>query len=102
MLWTLFVLDFDVTYNNEDWDSSGVQPSVYLIPLKDQREVERCTVMAGEVFANDKETCLCIGDYFERFLDSSNISYRLVGNIDLTFGERQVDYLVDYIPRESV
>ena len=37
MVWTLFVLDMDVTYDNESEDSAGVQPFVYLIPLDKQR-----------------------------------------------------------------
>lgn len=30
------------------------------------------------------------------------LTLKPVGSIDLTFGERQVDYLANYIPREIV
>ena len=35
-------------------------------------------------------------------MKNSNCDFRRVGSIDLTFAERQVDYLADYIPREIV
>lgn len=102
MVWTLFVLDFDATYDNEDPDSPGVQPTVYLIPLARQREVEHCAGMATQAFWQDTVSDLCIGDHFEAQLNDREIPYKIVGTIDLTFGERQVDYLADYIPREIV
>lgn len=45
MMWTLFVLDFDGTYNNEYKEDCGARPEVYQIPLDRQREVES---LAGE------------------------------------------------------
>ena len=45
MMWTLFVLDFDGTYDNKYKESYGVRPEVYQIPLDRQREVEG---LAGE------------------------------------------------------
>ena len=36
---------------------------------------------------------MCIGDYFEEWLDDEQIDYRRVGDIDLTFGERFGAYL---------
>lgn len=39
---------------------------------------------------------------FEELCEQNGIKVKLVGDIDLTFGERQVDYLADYIPREIV
>lgn len=45
MMWTLFVLDFDGTYNNEYKEGYGARPEVYQIPLDRQREVES---LAGE------------------------------------------------------
>lgn len=38
-MWTLFVLDFDGTYNNEYKEGYGARPEVYQIPLDRQREV---------------------------------------------------------------
>lgn len=104
MTWTLFVLDMDGTYNNEPEDSAGVQPSVYLIPLDRQKDVEHYAAMASQDFHSEKniELGLCIGDYFEEWMLNNRIDFKRVGSIDLTFGERQMDYLADYIPREIV
>ena len=104
MVWTLFVLDMDGTYNNEKLDSVGVQPFVYLIPLDKQREVERYAREASQDFHSEEniELGLCIGDYFEEWMSNNGINFKPVGSIDLTFRERQEDYLVDYIPREIV
>lgn len=104
MVWTLFVLDFDGTYDNEEPDLAGVQPSVYLIPLDRQRDVEHYAAMASQDFHSEEneKLGLCIGDYFEEWMSNNGVEFKSVGSIDLTFGERQVDYLADYIPREIV
>lgn len=103
MVWTLFVLDFDGTYSCEAGDELGVQPSVYLVPENKIEEVQQCAYDAGQKFGNDNELSTdCIGDYFEGFMEEQEIPYQEVGTIDLTFGERQTDYLADYIPREIV
>ena len=103
-VWTFFVLDFDGTYDNESPDSDGVQPMVYLIPLNRQSDVEHYARMAHDDFHSDKngELGLTIIEYFEEWMENNDCDYRRVGEIDLTFGERQVDYLTDYIPREVV
>lgn len=103
-MWTLFVLDFDGTYDNEELGSDGVQPIIYLIPLERQRDVEHYAAMAHDDFHSDKncEFGSTIADYFEEWMGNNDCDFRIVGNIDLTFGERQVDYLADYIPREIV
>lgn len=102
MIWTFFVLDFDGTYHIEPMELNGVQPTVYLIPLEKQKTVENCAMMASMEFNNEKESCWFIGDYFEAKLKEKGIPFKLVGDIDLTFGERQVDYIADYIPRVIV
>lgn len=104
MIWTFFVLDMDATYDNEELDSVGVQPFVYLIPLDRQRDVEHYAAMASQDFwsKENEKLSLCIGDYFEEWLSNNGVEFKPVGSIDLTFGERQVDYLADYIPREIV
>lgn len=103
MVWTLFVLDFDGTYSLEAEDEPGVQPMVYLIPENKIVETQKCAFDAGMKFGyNDELDSGCIGDYFEEFMNEQEIPFKEVGNIDLTFGERQVDYLADYIPREIV
>lgn len=104
MVWTLFVLDMDGTYNDEETDSAGVQPFVYLIPLDRQKDVEHYAREAHKDFHSEEnaELGLCIGDYFEEWMNNNGVEFKPVGSIDLTFGERQVDYLADYIPREIV
>lgn len=103
MIYTLFVLDFDGTYDIEPMESNGVEPLVYLIPLDRQLDVERCAREASHDFnTNEDNCCWCIGDYFEHKLKENGITFKEIGSIDLTFGERQEDYLADYIPREVV
>lgn len=103
MVWTFFVLDFDITYDMEDGFSNGVQPLVYLIPLDRQRDVEHYARMARDDFhANKNIEEWTIADCFEEWMWNNNCDFKVVGKIDLTFGERQVDYLADYIPREIV
>lgn len=104
MIWTFFVLDMDGTYDNEKPDSVGVQPLVYLIPLNRQRDVEHYAGMASQDFNSEKnkELDLCIGDYFEEWMSNNGVEFKVVGSVDLTFEERQVDYLANYIPREIV
>ena len=104
MVWTLFVLDFDRTYDNEEMDCTENQPTVYLIPLDRQRDVEHYARMAHNDFHSEEngELGLTITDYFEEWMENNDCDYRRVGKIDLTFGERQVDYLAHYILREVV
>ena len=103
MVWTLFVLDLDRTYDMEDDFSNGVQPLVYLIPLDRQRDVEHYARMAHNDFHTNKNVEeWAIADCFEEGMENNNCDFKVVGKIDLTFGERQVDYLADYIPREIV
>lgn len=103
-VWTFFVLDFDGTYDNEDSDSNGVQPIVYLIPSNKERDVEHYARMAHNDFHSDEngELGLTITDYFEEWMGNNNCDYRRVGAIDLTVKERKTNYLADYIPGEIV
>lgn len=102
--WTFFVLDFDVTYDIEERGSNGTQPLVYLIPMEKQLEVERYARMTHDDFHSEEnsELGLTITECFEELMDNNGIEYKLVGEIDLTFEERQVDYIADYIPRAIV
>lgn len=98
-MYTLFVLDYDATYNSEN----GVNPSVYLIPMDKQLLVERLAKKAVEEFTKITSTWVGIGDYFEASLEENNIRYQYIGSIELlAFEERQKDYLAEYIPREVV
>lgn len=99
MIRTLFVLDFDGTYDNEEEGGYGVTPSVYLIPLDKQIEVEKIAYAASKEFHdNVDESGECIGDLFEHRLKTKGIEFQLVGGLDIPFEERETDYLADYIP----
>lgn len=102
MMWTLFVLDFDGTYNHEYKEGYGVRPEVYQIPLDKQREIESLAGEATRRFHSSADLQEPIGGIFKGLLEEHNIKYHYVGKLKIRFGERQVDYLADYIPREIV
>lgn len=100
MIRTLFVLDFDGTYDFEEEGSYGVEPLVYLIPLDKQIEVERIADAAHNEFhmnADRSDMCMCIGDLFEEGLRAQGIEFQQVGSLHIPFEERQDEYLTDHI-----
>ena len=56
MKWTLFVLDFDKTYDNEIKDEFGVQPIVYLIPKDKIKDVRHYAEQAHNDF-HSEDSC---------------------------------------------
>lgn len=102
MIWTLFVLDYDGTYSCEREEYYGVRPSVYQIPLDKQKEVEVFAKRASKDFHESEDVCESIGDIFEGLLEENDIKYHCVGDLKIRFGDRQKDYLAEYIPREVV
>lgn len=98
---TYFTLDFDGTYSNEEPDSNGVEPLVYAVPQSRLAEVERLATESGQEF-NDSECDNCIGDIFEHKMIDAGITFQCIGALDLSFEERQVDYLADYLPHVVV
>lgn len=100
IIWTFFVLDFDGTYDNEPNDVYGIRPSVYLVPEERLVDVQKCAFNAGQMFHKEKTNY--IGGCFENLMEELKIPYKFVGYLDITFGERKVDYLSDSIPREVV
>lgn len=102
MMWTLFVLDFDGTYGNKHDEDYGLKPEVYQIPMDKQRDVESLAGEATRRFHLCTDVCEPIGDIFKGLLEEHNIKYHYVGELKIRFGERQVDYLADYIPKEIV
>lgn len=100
-MYTLLVIDFDVTYDLEPEDEFGVEPAVYLIPLNKQKEVEKTAEKARDIFyeTNSGSTIL---DIFERLLNKKGVKYQYIGDLKITFGERQTDYLPDYLPKVVV
>lgn len=102
MKWTLFVLDFDGTYDNESKNPNGVQPMVYLVPQDKLRDIRYYAQQAHNDFHSDDSSDLCIGDYFEEWLGNNNVDFKRVGSLDLTFEERRGIYLDENIPIECV
>lgn len=92
MTWTLFVLDFDETYDFEEEESYGVEPMVYLIPEYRALEVSEFASKAKEKF-HDENNGMCIGDLFEEELETKGIEFQLVGSLHIPFEERQCDYI---------
>ena len=101
MVRTLFVLDFDGTYDFEEEGSYGVEPLVYLVPEDRMFEIELAAIKASANF-HLEESDMCIGDLFEKELEAKGIEFQQVGSLHIPFEERQEDYLADYIPREIV
>ena len=64
-------------------------------------EVERLATESGQDF-NDSDTDDCIGDIFERKMIDAGITFQCIGSLDLSFEERQMDYLADYLPHVVV
>ena len=103
-IYTFLVLDFDGTYDMEPKDSYEVEPSVYLIKEKDQLKAERLARKASKAF-NDTEGDdwgTPMGELFEQYMKEENIFFQLIGELRIPFGERQTDYLPDYLPRVVV
>lgn len=100
-MYTLLIIDFDGTYDMEPEDEVGVEPAVYLIPLNKQKEVEKIAEKAHDIFheTNSGSTIL---DIFEGLLNKKGVKYQYIGDLNITFGERQTDYLPDYLPKVVV
>lgn len=98
---TYFTLDFDGTYDNEEPDSNGVEPLVYAVPQSRLEEVEHLATESGQEF-NDSDCDDCIGDIFEHKMIDAGITFQCIGSLNLSFAERQVDYLADYLPHVVV
>lgn len=102
MVYTILVLDFDGTYNNEPIDGKGVEPAVYIIEESSIRKTECLADTASRRFMEDTEDTDPIGEIFEALLEENHIRWSYVGSIDLSYGERQRDYISDGIPRVIV
>lgn len=99
--WTIFILDYDGTYDNEEDDTYGIRPMAYLIPEENVDEVKDYANKAHNDF-HDGDSCDCIGDFFESYLTENGIDYREIGELDLLFEERTGDYLSENIAMEIV
>ena len=102
MKWNLFILDFDDTYDNEQEYDYGVKPLVYLVPTERLNDVRHYAKEAHRDFHSDDTCSMCIGDYFEEWMDNNGVDYRIVGELNLTFGERCGEYISTEIEMEVV
>lgn len=100
--WTFFVLDFDDTFDNEEQDSLGCAPLVFMVPEDQIDAVKYLAYDAHDAFHEDIDGSTCIGDYFTDFLDKNKIPYMLVGMIPLPFIKRSCNYLADDIHTVSI
>ena len=103
-IYTLLILDFDGTFDSEPDDSYEMEPLVYQIKAGEQLRAQHCAMKASSTFNNPKndDWDTPIAELFERYMEEENLFYRLVGELHVTFGERQESYLPDYIPRVIV
>lgn len=93
MKFKLFVLDFDETYSDDTEESIGVAPSVYLVDAAKIDKVAECARFAAGEFHSDPDGVVTIGDLFEEGLEGARVTYCSVGNLEITVGQRQGDYL---------
>ena len=91
----LFLLDLDETYGQEEADSYGVEPVLYL--LRDPAgQAEQIAIHAVHTF-HDKENDVPIGDLFESGLKENRIPFEQIYTFQIPFGERSGKYLEDHI-----
>lgn len=91
----LFLLDLDETYGQEEADSYGVEPVLYLI-CDPAGKAEQIAIQAVHTF-HDKENDVPIGDLFESGLKENRIPFEQIYTFQIPFGERSGKYLEDYI-----
>lgn len=91
----LFLLDLDETYGQEEADSYGVEPVLYLI-CDPAGKAEQIAIHAVHTF-HDKENDVPIGDLFEYGLKKNRIPFEQIYTFKIPFGERSQKYLEDHI-----
>ena len=100
--WTFFVLDFDDTFDNEEPDSLGCAPLVFMVPESQIDAVKYLAYDAHDAFHEDIECDTSIGEFFTNFLDENKIPYMEIGTISLPFIKRSCNYLADDIHTVSI
>lgn len=86
----LFLLDLDETYGQEEADSYGVEPVLYLI-CDPAGKAEQIAIQAVHTF-HDKENDVPIGDLFESGLKENRIPFEQIYTFQIPFGERSGKY----------
>ena len=102
-MWTIFVLNFDTTYNNNAITEIGVPPAVYIVPKDKIKYVKKCVKQAQKDFWSDDNTSdLTMCESFEKYLEDRNIDFSVIGCIELPFGKRKGNYLDKHIITECI
>lgn len=91
----MFLLDLDATYGQEEADSYGVEPVLYLL-LDSKWKAEQIAIHAVHAF-HDKENDVPIGDLFEYGLKKNQIPFERIYTFKIPFGKRKQKYLEDHI-----
>lgn len=91
----MFLLDLDETYGQEEPDSYGVEPVLYLI-CDPAGKAEQIAIQAVHTF-HDKGNDVPIGDLFESGLKENRIPFEQIYTFQIPFGERSGKYLEDHI-----
>lgn len=100
-IYTFLVLDFDGTYDMEPEDSYEMEPLVYLIKAEDQMKAENLALKASAAFndTSNEDSDTPIAELFEKYMEEEKFFFQKVGELHIPFGERQTDYLPEYLPR---
>lgn len=91
MIWTLIVVDYDVLYS----DGEGIYPTVYAVPQDRQIDAERIIGNSPRIFL--ESDCECIGDIIEDGLTKEGIPFKMIGEFNIEYEDRQTDYLDDCV-----
>ena len=102
-MWTIFILNFDKTYNNIALAEIGVPSAVYIVPKDRVKDVKKCAKKAQKDFWSDDNTSdLTMCESFEKHLEDKSIDFSVIGCIELPFGKRKGDYLDKRISLERI
>lgn len=100
--WTFFVLDFDDTFDNEEPDSLGCAPLVFMVPKNQIDTVEYLAYDAHDAFHKNHGCDTCISELFTNLLAENKISYMVIGMVPLPYFKRRCGYIVKDIHMASI
>lgn len=101
-MFTVFIMDFDGSYNRIPNNEYGLKPLVYLIKVEEQHEIETLAKAASRDFNLSKSPKTGIQQIFESMCENANLYLSEIGELPILFKERQQDYIAEYIPRVIV
>ena len=105
--YSLFVLDFDETFDNEligTKNPAGVYdvcPSVYQVPTLRMEDVKMAAKATHDRFHKDENEA-CIAEQFENQLKKYGIVFHVIGELNIPFIERRKEYLSDKLGYECI